>query len=711
MNGKYTKALSMIVIALMMLSIFAVFPIKAQGAGYADIYVNPSIKHITKPPYVLYDEIQVEVRVANYTQVAGYQVKLWYDMSLLNVSAPAKVQYAPDGDHIFPYAAFNPVAASIGDNGTHQYIMKTATTIGAVEYSGSDAGLVVINFTIMSVPPKGSTYSCPLWLEDTDTYTMDENLDDNGETLYDGLYEIEGILVKPYLQMDPASVTKPDIPGDRIVGTSRAIFNWNILIKDVDALHDIIIAQWSLYYNDTLLDVTDVMEGTFMNDTTWAKYGTMLGWVKDPGRISGFILINPNETTGEWDWPERPEGQGLFAIIEFEAIYQEPNAWTASCPVNLAGVFGEFFLNTSIEYVPYADPQNGTYTINGYAWANPIAAFTWSPPTPLVGSPVLFDGSTSVGFQNVLGVLVPTLAYLKEFTWNFGDGNITVIGDDEPFTPTITHAYAAMGEYTVTLTVKDLDNRIDTESKTVSIVFGRLIDVFTQYDPPYGGQGINATSDMFWPQKRVILTAILTYNGDAVQHKPVAFQIVSPTGMWNFTRVEFTDADGIAIIHFNLPWPCDYPEGVVFGIWTVIAKADIQCVTTEDWLWFKVYWYTHNLTVTPKETEYHKTEMACFDIVFLSYSAQARWVLITVTVYDDLDVPIGQASTWILVGNPDLKWCMYTRYNLTLCVYIPKYAFVGTGKVYVNSFFNWPMECGYALSPEARATFKILKAI
>ncbi|MGB9778646.1 MAG: PKD domain-containing protein, partial [Candidatus Bathyarchaeales archaeon] len=584
---------------------------------------------------------------------------------------------------------------------------RTCATRGAVEYSGTEAGLLDITFTIAQEPAPGQILSCILEMEPVDTWTCDENVEENEERNFkNGLYTIEGYLPKPYLAMTPDAITKPDIDGDRFIGTPRAIFQWDIMAKDFMPQHDIILAQFTVTYDPTLLKVNDVLEGTFMNDTTWAPYGTFFAWGKDyEGYIWGFILINTNPDTGEWDWTERPTGEGVLVSIIFEAIYQEPKDWTASCPIDLEGVFDEYFVNTNIEYVPYAPEVDGTYTVNGYNWANPVALFTWDPPQPLVGTVVTFDASASYGFRNEEGTLVPDPTYIKEYKWNFGDGNITTTTN-----PIITHVYDAMGLYIVTLTVKDYDNRIGTKSAEINVVFGRLIDVFTQYDPPYGGQGINKTSDMFWPQKHVILTAILTYNGDPVQHKPVAFQIVSPTGYWNFTRVEFTDENGIAIIDFGLPWPCDYPEELVFGVWTVIAKADIQCVTCEDWLWFKVYWYTYNLTVTPKETSYAKGENAEFEITFYSCSRQQRWVLVTVTVYDDLNVPIAQNSTWVLVGDEQLQWCTFKEYTLTLEVLIPKYALVGTGKVYVNTFWNWPMECGYPLSPEAKATFRITKA-
>jgi len=727
------KALCLTLVTLISLSTLSVLPVLSHdfptrfkagiGKGEATFYVTPEDNNFTssKPSNLKAGTpFTINIRIANATFIASWQVELTYNKNYLETT-PGNISYA--SDHIFPTGTYSPQLAAIDTfNGTHNYALLMAATYYAVEYNATDAGLMTITFYIIADPDPGQVLWCMLRMMHaadppphtamtTGTWTMDTTAqNENDLYMRDGYYENRYVPPPPpYLELLPVSITKPDVAGDRIPGTPRAKFGWELYIRDMATLYDVILVQWSITYNATLLDVYEVLEGLFMNDTSWAPYGTQLGWAKDPGAMYGFILINTNPETGEWNWTERPEGEGLLATIGFEAIYQPPDPVSASCAVDLKGVFGEFFLNSTEQWQPYSEPGDARYTINGYYWANPVAAFTWSPPTPLVGTPVLFDASASRGFRNVGGVLVPDLTYIKEFTWNFGDGNITTVT-----VPTIIHAYADMGEYPVTLTVKDFDNRIDTESKLISIVFGRLIDVFTQYEDPFGGKGINMTSDMFWPQKPVILTAILTYNGDAVQHKPVAFQIVSPTGYWNFTRVEFTDANGIAIITFGLPWPCDYAENLTFGVWTVIAKADIQCVTCEDWLWFKVYWYTHELTVTPKASSYTKCQTAEFNITFKSYSRIARWVLVTMTVYDDLNVPIGQASAWILVGNRDLQWdptCRtYLTYNLTLSAHIPKWAYVGKGKVFVNTFFDWPMECGYPLSPEARAEFRILKA-
>ncbi|MEM2111451.1 MAG: PKD domain-containing protein [Candidatus Bathyarchaeia archaeon] len=715
MNKLTTKTACLIIIAMLSLSALASLPafsgfpprfFDRPGKGTATFYVTPQDSIFEVPPTTNGTWFTVYVRIANATFCAGWQVELFYNKQYLYTS-PDKVTYASDMP--FPVSPVTPTVDSY--NATYNYVLHCGISNPFQEYTISDAGLVKIDFQIIAIPPPTATYASLLYFgvgteSAFGSWTEDYNLDENDLLVYDGYYEIHSKGM--FLSISP-TVTN-------VIGKQGTEFSVDILISGVSSADELFLVQFALYYNKTLLTGVWIDEGTFMNNPAWAPHGTLdNSTIIEDGKMLYWVMIAPNGT-GYWDNTEWPSGGGLLATARFKVAVDcpdpdnlPPEELNVTTALTLEGVFGEFFIGhpnlPDPEYLPYDPPINGRVDIYNYCWKYPEASFTWTPEFPMFGQVVTFDASSSFGYGYVGITLVPDIAFIKEFTWNFGDGTPPVTETD----PITDHVYAEGGEYFVTLTVKDVDNRIDTESKKISIVMGRVIDVYTQYSRPYGGQGINQTSDMFWPQKPVILTAELTYNGDPVQHKPVAFQIVSPTGFWNFTRVAFTDSNGIATMGFGLPWPCEGAEDLVFGVWTVIAKADIQCVTTEDWLWFKVYWFTHNLTVTAKES-YTKGDYATFDVTFVSCRRQPEAVLVTLTVYDDLNVPIANASKWIMVGDPALQWCTFKEYNTSFTVYIPKWAFVGTGKVYVNTFFKWPMDCGYALSPEASDTFMIVKA-
>jgi len=171
-----------------------------SGAGYATIYVSPASVDLEIPPYKLGDTFNVQVRIKNYTHVAAWQVKVAYNKSMLNAS---KCDLVAPSDFIFPPGTYTSVSAALGSgsvNGTHDYRMMSAATLGAVEYNKTvkpDAGLMNITFTIMSVPPKGSTLSSffELYAPEPpavsgDTWTIDTNVNDNALTTTGGSYRI-----------------------------------------------------------------------------------------------------------------------------------------------------------------------------------------------------------------------------------------------------------------------------------------------------------------------------------------------------------------------------------------------------------------------------------------------------------------------------------------------------------------------------------------
>jgi len=84
----------------------------------------------------------------------------------------------------------------------------------------------------------------------------------------------------------------------------------------------------------------------------------------------------------------------------------------------------------------------------------PVASFVYSPLYPQVCKDVTFDASAST----------PDGGYIVNYTWNFGDSNITTVTY-----PIIIHHYDSPGNYTVTLKVKDSEGKWDTVSKVITV--------------------------------------------------------------------------------------------------------------------------------------------------------------------------------------------------------------------------------------------------
>jgi PKD repeat protein len=118
----------------------------------------------------------------------------------------------------------------------------------------------------------------------------------------------------------------------------------------------------------------------------------------------------------------------------------------------------------------------------------PKANFTWTPTSPFVGFLAQFNASnTQLGWSSKTQGPCP----IKNYLWDFSEGgpimNVT--------TPTISHAFANAGNFSVHLTVVDADGRQDTISY--------LVQVRNQTAHPWDvdGNGIVDMRDMWAVQK------------------------------------------------------------------------------------------------------------------------------------------------------------------------------------------------------------------
>lgn len=241
---------------------------------------------------------------------------------------------------------------------------------------------------------------------------------------------------------------------------------------------------------------------------------------------------------------------------------------------------------------------------------------------------------------------------------------------------------------------------------------GRAIDVYTQ-KVPYSGWGPNQPSDAFAPQDEVVLYAYVTYNGDPVQGKIVAFEVhgpINPVENVSFTRTAVTDVDGIANVSFRIPWP-DYGEEVVFGIWNVVAIVDIAEVAVEDRLTFEVGWIIELLRVETvdannvSKTSFMKSEHMSFRLKVRNIAMTDKVATFVIDVYDNCNVSLGQVILEDERVSPGVK--VYFIKDLL----IPTWACLGVGEVYANAYTALPMLGGVPWCPQVSTTFRITKLI
>ena len=98
-----------------------------------------------------------------------------------------------------------------------------------------------------------------------------------------------------------------------------------------------------------------------------------------------------------------------------------------------------------------------------YSGQAPTASFTYSPTAPTPYETITFDASNSK-----TGWCANTQRFspIQTYTWNFSGGT----GEIAVTTSTITHNFTQPGNYTVALTVTDLDGRYNIASKIIQVL-------------------------------------------------------------------------------------------------------------------------------------------------------------------------------------------------------------------------------------------------
>jgi hypothetical protein len=351
------------------------------------------------------------------------------------------------------------------------------------------------------------------------------------------------------------------------------------------------------------------------------------------------------------------------------------------------------------------------------------------------------------------GLIGIILLPLPNGTWPFfpeGTGGLATV----TFTvlPGVQDQLAATQPYQTTANVGDVllvnsnakpvptnDNKTATEgvcTVTIKVAFtppapDRVIDLFTQYNAPFGGQGSNVPSDAFGPQGQVQLFAKVTYRNDTVANKPVAYQVIGPNG-YEFTATEFTDANGMALLPFTMPASTQY-----FGLWTIKASVDVAGQIVSDTLVFRDGWLVQGaLTGVANEgtipigaqtlAELFKGKTYGLSSVLKIITMQDPLIcfqigsktLLTYTGFDELNAPLfnqyvdltGSIGTFSnTVTNATMQAFVASSTgrayplvgSMLNSITIPSTAFSGVANFYLNVYSDYPWLNGVPYSPPA----------
>lgn len=331
----------------------------------------------------------------------------------------------------------------------------------------------------------------------------------------------------------------------------------------------------------------------------------------------------------------------------------------------------------------------------------PTAKKTHYPTTPKVNQTVTFDASGSEPGWDGDG-----MCPIIEYRWDFGDGTPQLVISD----PVTTHNFTETGTYHVCLEVYapgsgfiDPDYyAFDEICQDVSVIFvtGLVEDVMTCSHPrPWKGEGPGEPCDAFAPQQDVCLCSYVTYNDEPVQNKDNVFEVhgpINPYYNFTFTRTATTNETGYACISFGIPWPCEYPEGVIIGDWIVYASCEVRGIIAEDYMEFKVGWLIEIIDMetgvlnggwTP-QSSFKKGECIGVKLTVKNIAFTEKVASFTIVVYDDLGVPIAYWKVFSYTVHPGEKDIILYCY-----LFIPKWAFIGVGTIYANAFKNGTPYC------------------
>ncbi|MEM2105374.1 MAG: PKD domain-containing protein [Candidatus Bathyarchaeia archaeon] len=352
------------------------------------------------------------------------------------------------------------------------------------------------------------------------------------------------------------------------------------------------------WFNDTLVNVGLIGKKSYVNlvvsvsfsDPSGARmhfdaYGSTVSYTPPSSSYITHNSLSEDSTVLFQAGP--PPQQPPIASFTFAPTYPEVNqvvTFDASgsydpdgCIMSYAWDFGDgtpvVIENDPITYHTYT--SFGDYVVrltvtdnNGltdedtaevHVSQHPVAAFTFSPPDPLMHEVVTFDASASS----------PDGGVIVSYTWDFGDGNITTVSE-----PIITHAYETWGTYTVTLKVTDSEGKWDTETKQITVENAPVAD-FT-WNPYYPQRGVTVMFDASTssPDGGVIISYAWDF-GDGTpiieESDPIITHVYTTAGDYLVT-LNVTDSEGrwdietktitVVPISYYLEVETD-PEGVV----------------------------------------------------------------------------------------------------------------------------------------------------
>jgi len=397
---KKTKLLSVTVLIVFLLSLFAVFP-NVYAAG--TIYLTPSDNIYDTDTAYVGKKFNVTVSCSGVDQdIAGAQITLHFDDSILNVTQ----WWAPYWDSSFfmpsPYSALptppDPGYVHVGAG--HGYIKVSVLKGGLPPTApwGHNGTIAIIEFNITKLPDKLGELSCTLGINNIDTYLKNPSVENIPVTIQDGSYTIS------WKKPGPAHMgVKPTLKeyGPYPPSAVGQYFNIGVYIENLSEAWYLTSASFKLTYNATVIDVLGG-ESNVTFDGNWGNHSITFTVNPDPA-VLDYMDINVSDPT------TTPKDDALVATITFTVMMQSntppyPVGYYDGSPLD----FSDVVLMDHVGPVDTSAPSNGQVKI--YALMTlPMALFKVQPkdtvlgPEPSLGKEfdvnVVIGGPTSEGLS------------------------------------------------------------------------------------------------------------------------------------------------------------------------------------------------------------------------------------------------------------------------------------------------------------------------
>jgi hypothetical protein len=299
-----TKISSLILLAMLMLSMAGVLPKAKAAVSDVEFYVTPADSFFETGTTPVGTKFNITVMWKDsgtpLNNVYSWQVKLVIDTTLLNCTKA----WAPtwDANYLLKPGEPNwnhPAAAGIG---TNEIIIMGTLQAPASPVQNRSAKIAIFQLQIMKAPTIGD-FSCLLEIDNSDTYWSPDGVNWYDPIRTNGHYKYSSPFVPPstaMIQVDPARITDPSL-------TPCHNFTVDITISNAT---DVYAFAFQLSYNPTIIHATEAQLGSFFPPAVIPSImiDNMLG-------ILGFSAgLTP---------PEPPKsGSGVLATIRFHVEAQ-----------------------------------------------------------------------------------------------------------------------------------------------------------------------------------------------------------------------------------------------------------------------------------------------------------------------------------------------------------------------------------------------------